>query len=351
MARKKQKSSRTGRIRTGGDPPLAETRQRHRSSRKRKPPVKKGLQLYPLVTALLVGYFVIIFAAIIWVHGEGSADTLGMMLARPIIASSIFIGLPTLLVWLFSRSQKASNLTCAGTVCFLLIALASGVFFPPKPAPTPDGKPAADIAPQATAAADDIEEPIETEDRVFSGPGSEVAATTLQAMQAELAVEIGKYDQLTQSFINSGGIDPRSLSSEAVIDQRIAMTDQAIEIATQIETFYKSHEERFTSQLQDAGLAEEQINLLVDQYKATRPTQYVLPIKYHEIAELKYQHEMLIHLKNYFGKWWMEPNNAVVFSGGEGEVRFYQLLRSAKNHAAEAASLRENYRRSGRHAN
>lgn len=309
--------------------PAAETMRTRpaRSSRRKKE--RNGLKLYPWVTALVAAYLIALFVFIYVTQGDDfPIEDVATSFVVMLLISSVVIALPTLLVWVFSKSQKASNFTCLGTVGLLCILIFPRVFLspptPPQQAGTApvSGPPAAEQADAEPAAIDQ-------------------GFAAIAGVIKDIEPLVNQWQSDSDAYVRAGAFDPRSLRGQYATDARILQLQNLIRLTQRFKAIYGEQEQAIRKALEPIDLTPEEHDTLLTAWRDSATPELFDQSRAQDLIVLD-GHLRLLGLVKQYPEWQMRPDGYMIFVNHAEISDRYNELRAE---VAKETRLLQDYER------
>lgn len=240
-------------------------------------------------------------SVVLWNFGAADTDLLTAAMVRVLLSSVVFIGVPTLIVWIVSRSQKAGNLTCAGTAGFMILVLFTGVLYPSNPpAAQQPGQPGSQQQAELST--------LPTEEQ----KKEQLAVKALQGVIAEVNPIIKKWEAAGDRYVNAGADNPRTFNQRYTVESRIQMLRNLASLTSQVRAAYAQQEQAFSDAMDPLDLsAEDKAKFLAIWRDIASPEQFD-QVRAKELELFQRQYEVLGALADN-PDWSVTPHNLIIF--------------------------------------
>lgn len=266
------------------------------SSRSRsKKKEKQGLKLYRWVSTLVACYLVALLGFIYLTQGDQfPIEDVATSFVGMLLISSMVIAIPTLLVWIFSRSPKGSNYTCVGAVVLLSVLIFPRFLFVPEPPQQTD--PAGKGTPQAPAEL---------------GAMNQAPAVIENAITDVLALA-KKWERDTAAYAEAGAYDPRTLRGRYALDTRILQLQNLIHLTQQLKAVYPLQEQSIRDALEPMDLTGQERDTLLTAWRDAATPELFDQARTQDLIVFSH-HLQLLDLVKQYPEWQMRSDGYMIF--------------------------------------
>ncbi len=254
----------------------------------------RKLGLHPLVTTLVVVYFVILIGGTVGVAVWRDKMDLVDGLFASVFISALVIAIPSWLAWRIARSRLAGNITCAVIVGLMLAGFGSSIMtamqtrtdnnaaldkFDKTLDTNLDSQ--SDLIDRAIAGEDVSDEMADRFDKNMSnleqlgndssGQQAKVFTAMAKVMRRIEAPALAYNDAFNQ-FFEAGGIDPATLENPGANAERLKMVETFAAANEQFDAVYASLESDLRTRLLAQNISKDRVEFLISKWwQGARP--------------------------------------------------------------------------------
>lgn len=268
--------------------------------RRRKNKKKQGLRLYAWVNVFVGVYLIALLSYIFWTQGDAfPIEDLAVSSVTLLLISSVVIAIPTLLVWIFSHSQKASNFTCIAAVCLLSLFIFPRAFLTPS-------------APQENAAAISASGPDQASDKLADQSALNQGFFAIKEAIADVGQLAKRWENDSAAYARAGAYDPRTLRGQYATDSRILELQNLIRLTQQFKTAYALQEQAIGEALAPIDLTDQERSELLTAWRNAATPELFDESRSHDLVVLD-GHLQLLGLIKQYPEWTVRSDGYMIF--------------------------------------
>lgn len=298
----------------------------------------RKLGLHPLVTTLVVIYFLILIGGTVGVAVWRDRMDMVDGLFGSVLFSAFIIGIPSWIAWRVTRSRLVGNITCTIIVGLILASFTSSMLTGIHTKAENDAAldkfdktfdaqidEQAELFDRAIAGEDVADEMIDRLDQNLdsleqlgdeSSGHQAMAFNAMAKVMRRLEGPMNTYNEASNRFLEAGGIDPATMLDHALIPERLRLIEEFATANEQFAATYASLEADLRKQLLAAGIGKDRAEFLVRNWRRGGRPDLIAKMRQADRDLVESFRGIVNTLNEAYGRWSVEDER-VIFEDDE----------------------------------